>query len=134
MTHVHYVYVLYSGNRTYCGYTVNPSRRLRQHNGELVGGAKSTRALNNWKFLFVTSSPEWTSQRALQVEYSWKHPTRTRKVPSTYRGVQGRIAALQEIWKRVPDAITMQVCSEYIDVVRNIPLSDHVTITELLTY
>jgi len=35
-------YLLYSGRRTYIGYTVNLARRLRQHRGELAGGARYT--------------------------------------------------------------------------------------------
>ena len=38
----HYCYFLQSKNRTYNGYTVDLHRRLRQHNGELAGGAKVT--------------------------------------------------------------------------------------------
>lgn len=38
-----YVYLLKSTNgTTYVGATVDPDRRLRQHNGELKGGARAT--------------------------------------------------------------------------------------------
>jgi predicted GIY-YIG superfamily endonuclease len=42
--YVVYVLVNTSHNKTYVGITNNPTRRLRQHNGELVGGAKYTTA------------------------------------------------------------------------------------------
>ena len=41
--------------RTYIGFTVNPSRRIRQHNGELVSGAKSTRSGRPWDMVMVVS-------------------------------------------------------------------------------
>jgi predicted GIY-YIG superfamily endonuclease len=46
-----FVYVLNSDSlpRTYVGVAVDPERRLRQHNGELVGGARSTRAGRPWQ-------------------------------------------------------------------------------------
>ncbi len=46
-----WVYVLLSadGRRTYVGITTDVDRRLRQHNGELTGGAKSTRAGRPWR-------------------------------------------------------------------------------------
>lgn len=46
-----FVYVLVSSvsNATYVGIAKNPSKRLRQHNGEVAGGAKSTRANRPWE-------------------------------------------------------------------------------------
>ena len=43
-TYVVYVLVNTSNNKTYVGITNKPERRIRQHNGELVGGAKYTHA------------------------------------------------------------------------------------------
>ena len=39
--------------RTYVGFTVNPRRRIRQHNGELTMGACSTRAFRPWDMVLV---------------------------------------------------------------------------------
>jgi predicted GIY-YIG superfamily endonuclease len=53
-----YVYLLYSPklNRTYIGATTDPERRLRQHNREIKGGARSTqKGAGTWEFKFVLS-------------------------------------------------------------------------------
>jgi predicted GIY-YIG superfamily endonuclease len=41
---MHYCYILYdkTSHRTYVGYTTEPTRRLRQHQGIIKGGAKYT--------------------------------------------------------------------------------------------
>jgi len=46
MSNNYIIYLLYNTENTctYVGITNNPKRRLRQHNGELVGGAKYTKA------------------------------------------------------------------------------------------
>jgi len=38
---------------TYIGFTVNPNRRLRQHNGELSAGARRTHKCRPWEFVCV---------------------------------------------------------------------------------
>ena len=46
-----------SGRTTYVGYTVDPERRLRQHNGQISGGARGTRGgRGSWSFLFVITA------------------------------------------------------------------------------
>lgn len=55
------VYLLTSGRRTYIGSTTDPLRRLRQHNGEIQGGARSTRGKQWSLVLYVTGFPDRSS-------------------------------------------------------------------------
>lgn len=67
-----FVYVLLSQQRsTYVGITTDVERRLRQHNGELPGGARSTRANRPWS-LGKTYGPFQDRARATQAEHSVK--------------------------------------------------------------
>ena len=52
---MHFVYLLKSEvcTRTYVGYSNDPVKRLRKHNGELVGGAKYTRGWRPWKIIAI---------------------------------------------------------------------------------
>lgn len=71
-----YVYLLTSSDQkaTYVGATVDLSRRLRQHNRVIKGGAKAT-ACGTWeRVCFVCGFPDWSS--ALQFEWRWKRLTR----------------------------------------------------------
>ncbi len=70
-----YVYCLTStSGNTYIGATTDPERRLRQHNCELVGGARATRAKVNageiWN-LFCYVGP-FEKIAALKFEWRWK--------------------------------------------------------------
>lgn len=48
--------------RTYIGSTTNVQRRLRQHNGEIVGGARSTRGKGPWMIsTYITGFPNRSS-------------------------------------------------------------------------
>ena len=44
-----YVLVSTTRERTYVGVAIDVARRARQHNGELAGGARSTRAGRPWR-------------------------------------------------------------------------------------
>ncbi|MFT6714444.1 MAG: putative endonuclease [Planctomycetota bacterium] len=68
-----FVYVLKSTtlSRTYVGVAVDPERRLRQHNGELVAGARSTRAGRPWE-IAVRYGPFLDQGEAQEIEAAVK--------------------------------------------------------------
>lgn len=71
-----FCYLLQSdeGNRTYIGATTNFQRRLRQHNGELAGGARATRG-QHWSLQRLYGGfATWNS--ALSFEWHWKRRCR----------------------------------------------------------
>ena len=56
--------------KTYVGATIDPVRRLEQHNGVRSGGAKATRGCT-WKRIYLVGDfPDETA--ALQFEWKWK--------------------------------------------------------------
>jgi predicted GIY-YIG superfamily endonuclease len=86
-----YCYLLYTdAGHTYVGATVNLDRRLRQHNKQLVGGARSTGIRVNqgltWKRACYITLPDWKT--ALQLEWRWKQLGRTQCTQS--RSSMGR--------------------------------------------
>lgn len=89
--------------KTYNGYTVNLNRRLRQHNGEIKGGAFATKGIGPWEFIAVMTCETWTNVRAMQVEWLIRYPTRKKPRPTSYAGAKGRISSLVEICKRLDD-------------------------------
>lgn len=67
----HYCYILRNGKgSSYVGYTNNPDRRLRQHNGELCGGARRTRGRGPWTYWILLRLG--TYSEALSAEYHLK--------------------------------------------------------------
>jgi len=94
----HYcVYLLQSTTskkRTYCGVTNNRARRIRQHNGLIVGGAKQTRGGRPWRMFAVLNG--FTKRAALQFEWSMHHP-RVRKLKGPHYGVRGRLNCMWQL-------------------------------------
>ncbi|WP_299177775.1 GIY-YIG nuclease family protein [uncultured Neptuniibacter sp.] len=65
-------------NSLYTGVTTAPSRRLRQHNGELVGGAKYTRLRRPVELVWQEVHPDRAS--ASKREYAIKQFSREAKL------------------------------------------------------
>ncbi|KAJ1689063.1 hypothetical protein LUZ63_013218 [Rhynchospora breviuscula] len=76
------VYLIVSSRlpRTYVGVTTNFTRRLKQHNGELKGGAKASSAGRPWSLACIVRGFENRSE-ACEFESKWKNISRksTRK-------------------------------------------------------
>ena len=80
-----------SRGRTYIGATTDPGRRLRQHNGELVGGARSTKGKGPWKQKAVLSGFATQSEA-----YRWEKLLKLRA-----RGLEQRRQAFTQVFHGV---------------------------------
>lgn len=122
---MHYCYVLYNtcSHASYVGYTTNPSRRLRQHNGDIHGGARYTHQKKEsqkggkWELLVVVTSPQFTKHIALSLEWHVKKG-------KLGRGPMGRLANLLYLLNNHSKFIDCD-CKVYVShcVQNNAPLS-----------
>lgn len=97
----HFCYILQNALRpysTYNGYTVDPDRRLRQHNCDIRGGAKATARLvgrgGKWTFLAIVAAEGLTHRTGLSLEWHCRYPTCRKPRPSHLQGPAGRVRGL----------------------------------------
>jgi predicted GIY-YIG superfamily endonuclease len=84
-------YVLANADNSvsYCGITTDLERRLREHNGEIAGGARATRARRPWKLAAaVFGLADRSAAQSLEAQLK-----KNRKV----RGVEARKAELRRL-------------------------------------
>ena len=91
------------------GFTNAPARRLRQHNGAVVGGARATRGWRPWDMaMFVHGFPAHSP--ALAFEWHWQNPTRSTLLREAAakagargrRGGRGRVRMMHALLHQPP--------------------------------
>lgn len=109
-------YIVRNGECTYAGISVDVHRRLRQHNGQLSGGARYTTSRGpGWKHVCLVRGFENQNQ-ALMFEWAVKNAA-----PRKHRGVIARLQKFYSILKaerwtsRSPDACTVPLEVEVCD-------------------
>lgn len=95
-------YLITNGSRTYVGITNNFARRLRQHNGEISGGARSTsrRAIEGqpWRFAAcVRNIADHTDALSYEKCVHLASKPRRNRGRGQVCGVENRMRIMQEI-------------------------------------
>lgn len=108
---------------SYIGYTTNPKRRLRQHNGEIQGGARRTRRSRPWQFVTVVQG-FLDEKSALQFEWAWQHPGKSKQVRGAIgedearilkgkRGIKGKLEVLKTLFCECSNAAPL--CANFLN-------------------
>jgi len=87
-----FFYIIQNRHCTYAGVSPDPVRRLRQHNGEIKGGAKYTTSKGSgWKHVCIVSGFQ-TKIQSMQFEWAVKH-----QKPRNVGGIDARLKKLNEV-------------------------------------
>ena len=107
-------YIIHNRGATYAGVSPDPVRRLRQHNGEIVGGAKYTTGKGpGWEHICLVRGFQ-DKIHSMQFEWAVKHVA-----PRNAGGVVNRIKKLYAVlnkpkWtSKAPDADTVPLILEW---------------------
>lgn len=107
-------YIIKNGGSTYAGVSPDPVRRLRQHNGEIKGGAKYTLSRGpGWEHICFVKGFQNKIQ-TLQFEWASKHVP-----PRNAGGIENRIKKLYQLLNRdfwtskSPEAWTVPLTIEW---------------------
>ena len=103
MSNINYYYCYFiisnknNKTKTYIGITNNLKKRIKQHNNELKGGAKSTKTSSKWSYHTIMGKFNNLSD-AMSFEWYWKHQqTKNNKWIHTKSGINNKMKRLLEL-------------------------------------
>lgn len=135
-------------NACYVGFTVDPPHRIKQHNGEIVGGAFMTHSKRPWEMTIVVYGFQ-TRQLALRFEWTWQHPREAKRLKemdwtSIFKSLDGprkyrsHVRILKEMLNMKPWVrLSLKICVTCPDVLEmlkeepHIPSNHHVYLGKL---